>query len=221
MDRYHIPREWTGVASTLSPRRRGAEVCQSSVRAAAQTTPVSTALWMAKKKPGPAASKKIQVKLLQHVAGVGQAGDVVLVTPPFFHNKLRPTRSAQLISDDQVAAEQSQAAEAAEQTAAQALTLQTKWQSSPPLVVRRKAGPDGHLFGGVGAKAILDQLKESCSSGEEAEFLSRKGVKLTALLDSEGKKLRGDIKQTGSFAASLVLTQDISVKVEIEVQADA
>lgn len=175
----------------------------------------------AKKKASPAASKKIQVKLLKHVAGTGQAGDVVMVTPPFFNNKLRPTKSAELISDEQVALERSEAATAAVQRETQAKEIKERIEGTP-LVLHRKAGPEGHLFGGINAKVIIEELKgNSGSSDSDADFLNGKNVKVTALLDGEGKKMRGDIKETGSFHATIVLTKEISAKVDIEVKAEA
>ena len=47
-------------------------------------------------------SGKIQVKLLKYVAGTGSAGEVIMVAPAFFANKLQKTGSAVRISDDDV-----------------------------------------------------------------------------------------------------------------------
>ena len=67
----------------------------------------SKALLLSKKKAavGPTKAKKIQVKMLKDVPGTGQKGDVVLVTPAFLQNKLIPTHSAELITDEEVARE--------------------------------------------------------------------------------------------------------------------
>ena len=75
---------------------------------------------------GGAATKKVQVKLLKHVAGTGQAGEVVMVTPAFFNNKLRPTKSAKIISDEDVESERAEAEALAESTKATATELQEK-----------------------------------------------------------------------------------------------
>mmetsp|Transcript_22298 Transcript_22298/g.42347 ORF Transcript_22298/g.42347 Transcript_22298/m.42347 type:complete len:224 (-) Transcript_22298:207-878(-) len=163
-----------------------------------------------------AASKKIQVKLLKHVAGTGQAGEVVMVTPPFYNNKLRPTKSAALISDEQVEMEKSQAELHEKERQLKATALQEQVQSEP-IVLRRKAGPDGQLFGGIGPKILMDELK--VKTGENV-FLDDKGVKITALLDGNGKKMRGDIKHVGSFQASLQLTQKVIATIKIEVEAE-
>ena len=176
----------------------------------------STALSAKKKTVAPAASKKIQVKLLKHVAGTGQAGDVVMVTPPFYNNKLRPTKSATLISDDQVEMERAKAALEAKERQTTAAAIKERVEATP-LMLKRKAGPDGQLFGGIGAKVLMEELKEVTGEGD---FLDSKSVKIIALMDGDGKKMQGDIKHLGSFSASLSLTKDVVAKIEIEVQAE-
>lgn len=172
----------------------------------------------AKKKAGAAAPKKVQVKLLKHIAGTGQAGQVIQVTPAFFNNKLRPTKSAVLISDDEVAEEQAQARQDEQERVAQATAIRDAL-SERKLELQRKAGPDGQLFGGIGPKNIMEELKSML--GDEGELIGAKGVKITSLLDGNGKKMRGDIKHTGEFVAMLSLTKDITAKVEIVVEANS
>ena len=163
-----------------------------------------------------AASKKIQVKLLKHVAGTGQAGEVVMVTPPFYNNKLRPTKSATLISDDQVEMEKSQSELREKERQLKASSLQEQVEGEP-LVLRRKAGPDGQLFGGIGPKILMEEVK--AKTGEN-DFFDDKGVKITAILDGDGKKMQGDIKHIGSFEAKLQLTQKVIASVKIEVEEE-
>jgi ribosomal protein L9 len=136
--------------------------------------------------------------------------------PAFYNNKLRPTQSAVLISDEEVQKEQVKAAEADKQTRETAERLKELFLSKS-IVFKRKAGPDGQLFGGIGAKAIMEELQSTF--GEE-EFLSRKSVKVTSLLDADGEKIAGDIKHTGKFGATISLTQDLSAKIEIEVEGE-
>lgn len=198
------------------PSARSSGVDHGTTGAVFGSSSSSSLLQAKKKSAAPAASKKIQVKLLKHVAGTGQAGDVVMVTPPFFNNKLRPTKSAQLISNEQVELEQAAADLAEEELQNKATSLKEQLEGEP-LVLTRKTGPDGQLFGGIGAKNIIDELKATTGA---ADFMGQKGVKITGLTDGEGKKMRGDIKHTGSFKASISLTKDIRATVEIEVKAE-
>lgn len=168
-----------------------------------------------KKSAGSAAAKKIQVKLLQHVAGTGQAGEVVRVTPPFFNNKLRPTKLAVIISDEQVAQEQKEANEKSEHALKTAKAVKGQLENLT-LKISRKAGPDGKLYGGIGAKVIVEELQKVCST--HADYLGSKSVKIVNIADSNGKKMRGDIKTIGEFGATLSLAKDISAKIDLIVE---
>jgi ribosomal protein L9 len=174
-----------------------------------------TVLKAKKNSPSAPAAKKVQVKLLKHVAGTGQAGDVIQVAPAFFNNKLRPTKSAELISDEEAEKERSEQEEMEKEMKDTAIELQSKL-SETTLSLSRKAGPDGQLFGGIGPKIITSELKKIFGG----DFLSLKGVKIAEIIDEGGKKVRGDIKHTGKFEARIVLMKDISEKIVISVEAE-
>jgi large subunit ribosomal protein L9 len=202
----------------LQPPDLGVSWSAATTRKAASKT-----ILLAKKKSSPsssssapAASKKIQVKMLKHVAGTGSAGDVVLVTPAFFNNKLRPTHSAMIITDEQVKEERARADRAERLTNAKAGELREAI-GALTLVLRRKAGPDGQLFGGIGAKMIVDELE----SVLQDDFLhQQKSVKVTAVTGADGNRMAGDIKHTGEFRATISLTKDIAATVAIHVEAE-
>lgn len=181
-------------------------------------TPVAAALYAKKKKKAPAASKKIQVKMTKHVAGTGSAGDVVLVTPAFYNNKLRPTQSAIPISDEQVEKEQSEKQAQIEATNAAATKLKEQLEADDfVLVIQKSAGPEGQLFGGVGAKLILKELQTNTGD----DYLNQKQVKVTGVTQ-DGKKIRGDIKHTGDdYQVTLSLTKEISAKFNVSVQGES
>jgi ribosomal protein L9 len=159
------------------------------------------------------------VKLLQNVPGTGQAGEVILVTPAFFNNKLLPTHLAKIISDEQVEQER-QAKNAKEQADdARAVQLKAQIEALPALVLRRKVGPNGQLFGGVGPKMIMDLL----SSAIPDEFWTQqKGVKITAMMDAvDGqKKIVGDIKTVGTYRANIALTKAHSATLSFVIAAE-
>jgi large subunit ribosomal protein L9 len=168
-----------------------------------------------KKTSAPAGGKKIQVKLLKHVAGSGQAGDVIQVTPPFFNNKLKPTQLAIIISDEEVAKEKAEADDKASAEKSKANELQEVLNETT-LIIKRKAGPDGQLFGGIGSKVIMEKLKEIIND----DFLSEKWIKVAEISGEDGKKMRGDIKHTGEFGARITLLSDISARIVVSVHAE-
>lgn len=179
------------------------------------TSSASSTQLFAKKKAAPAATKKIQVKLLKHVAGVGQAGEVVNVMPAYFNNKLLPQKAAKIISDEEVAEEATEQQLKEEAERAKAEELKEKLDDFELKLVR-KAGPEGHLFGGIGPKVIMSELEAEFGG----EFLSQKWVKITEILDQDGKTMRGDIKEVGKFGSTISLLKDISAKFEITVEAE-
>jgi len=180
----------------------------------ASPQPRTSSLFAAKKD---AKAKKLQVRLLKDVPGTGQKGDVVLVTPPFFQNKLQRTHLAELISDDEVKEiESEQAAQKKEETE-HATALQEQLQDWT-LTMKRKAGPDGQLFGGIGPKLLMEELQTQFV--DLVFFQQQKSVKIVAMMDENGKKMKGDIKHTGEFAAKLSLTKDIAAEFKISVEAE-
>jgi large subunit ribosomal protein L9 len=175
----------------------------------------ATILQLSKKKTVPAAVKKIQVKMLKYVEGTGHVGEIVMVTPAFFQNKLRPSASAIMITDEEVMKEKSEAEALEKETRAKAEALKERIVDLS-LLLKRKAGPDGHLFGGIGPKCIMEELEKSTND----DFLKQKGVKIISITNEDGSNVNGDIKHTGVFKASLSLTKDISGSFGIIVEAE-
>ena len=162
-------------------------------------------LQLSKKKAAPAPVKKIQVKMLKYVEGTGHVGEIVMVTPAFFQNKLRPSASAVMITDEEVAKAKLEAEALEKETREKAEVLKERLDGLS-ITLRRKAGPDGHLFGGIGPKCIMDELETIINDN----FLKQKNVKIISITNEDGSEMNGDIKHTGVFNASLSLTKDIS-----------
>jgi large subunit ribosomal protein L9 len=176
---------------------------------------VSATQLASKKKAAAAATKKIQVRLLKYIHGTGLAGEVINVTPAFYQNKLRPQKLAELISDEEVKVEKVRVAAVEKATREKANELKEKL-TGLTLQIKRTSGPDGKLFGGIGSKAIMDEIKTIIVD----DFLDGKGVKVQAITDEEGNKLQGDIKHTGNFGATIALTPDISATIEMVVASE-
>jgi large subunit ribosomal protein L9 len=171
---------------------------------------------LAKKKSAAAAApKKFQVKLSKHVAGTGQAGDVVLVTPAFYNNKLRPTKSAEIITDEAVKQEQAEAKEKEDALIAAATEVKAELENFC-LVIQRKAGPEGQLFGGIGPKIIVEELSKQLPK----KLWDEKCVKIIDLMDEQGTTIRGDLKHIGKFRGNISLTSNISGSLNISIEAE-
>ena len=174
-----------------------------------------SALQLSKKKAAPASVKKIQVKMLKYVEGTGHVGEIVMVTPAFFQNKLRPSSSAVMITDEEVTRAKLETAALEKETRVKAEALKERI-TDLSISIRRKAGPDGHLFGGIGPKCIMEELEKTIND----DFLKQKSVKIMSVTNEVGSALDGDIKHTGVYKASLSLTKDISGLFDITVEAE-
>lgn len=172
----------------------------------ANTRP-QTSLFSKKKKKkgggdGGSATTKIQVKLLQHIAGTGQAGDVILVNPIFFANKLRPQKLARMITDEEVQKDndvkQMQSDELLKQAKALKDLIDTgdddendnsgDTSSSYFLAfLDNQTGPDGKkLFGGIGPKKLLECLRKDC---KEFDAYSKQYTKQVSILGVEEQEV--------------------------------
>ena len=168
----------------------------------------------------PLKNGKIQVKLLKYVPGTGSIGDVILVAPAFYQNKLLKTNSAKVITDEEVKAEklkrdvdQTECRNAAKDMA----SLLEKEEESVLKFVK-KAGPNGQLFGGIRAKDVLQTLKSKYPKGNPLEG---KNVKVISMKNMDGKDVEhGDIKSIGDFKVKISILSGIDAEITVSVQAE-
>ena len=173
----------------------------------------SNTVLFAKKKRGAAAVKggKVQVKILKHVEGTGRVGDVVSVSPAFWENKLKKTGSAIMITDEEVLTQKKEAAAVAEEALDHANHVKEKIEGMGAIAFAKKAGPDGHLFGGINKKSILLMLQSNFPNGA----LSGKAYKVLDVKDESGSSLNHDIKEVGEYQADISLHPKVDVRVKI------
>jgi len=190
---------WTTTPLLLHARTRQQQQQQQQHQPPARaTTTTSTPLFGKKKKKGgdgatKGAAAKIQVKLLQHIAGTGQAGDVILVNPVFFDNKLRPQKLARVITDEEVKANLEEKQSQSDELLAQAQAVRdllddSDEESSYVLTFHdNQTGPDGKkLFGGIGPKKLTESLRKDC---KEFDAYSKQFTKQVSILDVEEQEL--------------------------------
>ena len=140
-----------------------------------------------------------------------QIGDVVMVTPAFFNNKLRPTGSAEKITDEAVAAERKEKDDKRRQVLDAATDVQSKI-TDMEITLKMKAGPEGHLFGSVNNKSILKELQSQFPKGA----MSKKS-KIVSVKDGEGNGVEGDIKDLGTYTARIELLKDVEAKFTVQI----
>mmetsp|Transcript_2033 Transcript_2033/g.2881 ORF Transcript_2033/g.2881 Transcript_2033/m.2881 type:complete len:251 (-) Transcript_2033:58-810(-) len=153
-------------------------------------------------------SKKVQVKLLKNVNGTGEAGDIVLVSSSFFYNKLRPSKSAQIVSKDMKVRGQKKT------DVVTAMAMKDLLEGFNVLI-QRKSGSDGRFTDGIGSRVIMEELSKQLPN----KLWKSEDVKLISVLDDNGKRFKGYIKGAGRFVANVQLAEDIVGELKFLVEA--
>lgn len=145
----------------------------------------------------------MNIILKTDIAGLGYKNDTVVVKPGYGRNYLIPQGFAIMATDSNkkiVAENIRQAAHKAEKIKTEAQTI-ADGIGDMTLTIRAKAGESGKIFGRVTNTQVADALRE-------------KGF------DIDRKKITvDDVKNLGSYEASLDLHKDVKHKVKFEVVA--
>ena len=128
------------------------------------------------------------------------------MAPAFYNNKLKPGGAAELISDEEVAAQKKEADIALTKALNAALEVKE-------IALTVKSGPDGRLFGSVGPKDILSELKGEIPKGT----LTGK-VKIIGVKDEDDQEVPHDIKEIGTYSVRLQLLKDIEANFQVRVE---
>jgi large subunit ribosomal protein L9 len=104
-----------------------------------------------------------QAILLQDVDALGQRGQAIDVSPGYLRNYLIPRKLAQPATAGalQEAQRRREAAEKADKARHEREAQAAGLLSKTVLTIHQRAGEDGKLFGSVGAKEIVDALREA------------------------------------------------------------
>lgn len=104
-----------------------------------------------------------QAILLEDVADLGQRGEPVDVSPGYLRNYLIPRKLAVRATPGALeeAQRRREASERAEQRRAEREERAAELLSKTVLTIHQRAGEDGRLFGSVGAKEIVDAIREA------------------------------------------------------------
>lgn len=104
-----------------------------------------------------------QAILLEDVEELGQRGDPVDVSPGYLRNFLIPRKLAAKATPGALEAAQQRraAAEKAEKARAEREEQAASLLSKTVLTIYQRAGEDGKLFGSVGAKEIVDAIRDA------------------------------------------------------------
>ena len=104
-----------------------------------------------------------QAILLQDVESLGERGQAIDVAPGYLRNYLIPRKLAQPATPGALeeAQRRRETAERAEKARTEREAQAAGLLSKTVLTIHQRAGEDGKLFGSVGAKEIVDALREA------------------------------------------------------------
>jgi large subunit ribosomal protein L9 len=104
-----------------------------------------------------------QAILLEDVESLGERGQAIDVAPGYLRNYLIPRKLAQPATPGALeeAQRRREAAEKAEKQRAEREAQAAGLLGKTVLTIHQRAGEDGKLFGSVGAKEIVDALREA------------------------------------------------------------
>jgi large subunit ribosomal protein L9 len=145
----------------------------------------------------------MEVILLQRVENLGNLGDKVAVKAGYGRNYLIPTGRAVAATPANLADFEARRAEL-EKAAGDALThAQARAAELEQLsvVIARKAGEEGRLFGSVGSMDIVKAVSDA-------------GLKLDK---QEVRLAQGPFRVTGEYEVELRLHSDVSVALKLEI----
>jgi large subunit ribosomal protein L9 len=147
----------------------------------------------------------IEVLLRRSIEGVGQVGQVVRVKNGYARNYLLPYQMAALVTPDAMRnIEKDKALEAVREAAeAKERASLAEKLAAAQLKIEARAGEDGHLFGSVGPRQIVDGLK-------------RLGFRF------EERQVRFEtVRELGEYEVPIQLSREHQVKVKLWVILDA
>lgn len=104
-----------------------------------------------------------QAILLEDVEALGERGQAIDVAPGYLRNYLIPRKLAQPATAGALeeAQRRREAAERAEKVRAEREAQAAGLLTKTVLTIHQRAGEDGKLFGSVGAKEIVDALRDA------------------------------------------------------------
>jgi len=149
----------------------------------------------------------MDVILLQKVRNLGDLGDQVKVRPGFGRNFLIPAGKAVPANAENIAKFEARRAEL-EKAAAEAVSAAQaragRLEALGRVVLTRKAGDEGKLFGSV-------------STADIAEVITAAGVEVEK---REIEVPEGPIRQTGEYSVMVLLHSDVTATVTVAVEAE-
>jgi len=100
-----------------------------------------------------------RVRLLIDIKDIGKKGQIVNVSNGMYMNSLGPKKQAEKVSDDEMNKIEEASNEKMKKELDDAQTLESNIKKMNKLLLTRKKGKDGQLFGAVTTKMVIEELR--------------------------------------------------------------
>ncbi|MEN8149920.1 MAG: 50S ribosomal protein L9 [Planctomycetota bacterium] len=147
----------------------------------------------------------MELLLRDDVPGLGARGDIVKVAKGYARNYLLPNGLAEIPTPEAIEYVRKKAEKiAAEMELVKADRMEVaKTLATVAVTIAAKASEEGHLYGSVGAKQIVDAI---AACGHE--------------LDEKQVVLEAPLKEVGEFDVTISLHPEVQVPVKVTVEAE-
>ncbi len=149
----------------------------------------------------------MKVILLDDVEGVGKRGEAREVKDGFGRNFLVPRGFAIPATQGNLKKVEVRAkvlVDKREKDLKSAEAVKRQLEEAPPLIIKKKAGVDGKLFGSVTAKDVADALKKA----------------LDLDIDRRVLRLEEPLKMTGAYEIEARLEKGVAAQVRVEIEEE-
>lgn len=156
-------------------------------------------------KSSSAGSDKIRVRFLQDVKGQGKKSEIVFVSAALYQNVLSVQKLAERMSDDQFNTETKQREQREKDERAQLSVLAGRISALQGVLIRKKIGENGKIFGALTRKGLLEHLKsqfhDEISWPTKMSILDIKNAITGEMISGEGD----DVRQAGKYICRINL----------------
>jgi len=168
-----------------------------------------------------------RVRLLIDIKDIGKKGQIVIISNVLYMNSLGPKKHAEKVTDDEMNKLEENEIIKNKTELDNAITIQNNIKQLNILILNRKKGKEGQLFGAVTTKNILEELRLKFGN-DNALNNNNKHLMVSSInpkISDDGKSLGGElinneIRKAGSYLIELKLHPKVSATFELEVNSE-
>jgi large subunit ribosomal protein L9 len=168
-----------------------------------------------------------RVRLLSDIKDIGKKGQIVLVSNGMYMNSLGPKKQAEKVSDEEMNKIEETESIKNKNELDNALSIQTNIKAMNRLLLTRKKGKDGQLFGAVTTKMVIEELRTKFGSDNTLSNNNKNLIVVSMMPQKSedgsllgGELVNNEIRKVGVYVVELKLHPKVSISFELVVNSD-